>query len=295
MKEYIYRLINKLGYKIENKKNQKKRFMTYLSKFDCTQNINLLYRGRVFVNKINEFYPDLKIEDHKDGCIFKFSGLSIYVETPEEIFIISEVFIDNDYYFLNKEKCVVVDIGANVGISSLFFSTLPFVDKIYSFEPVPETCKQAEYNFSLNNSISKVAQLNNVGLGKNNRSEVFIFNNQMKGNTGVRGLLSPSYAARPNDFTEVEVEIKDASERISIISNENPGKKIVVKMDCEGAEYEIFENLATNKGLDHIDIFMIEWHDKGPEAIETALQNANFNCFSRNLGPRSGMIYAYKN
>lgn len=287
--------MHKLGYKIENKKNLKNRFMSYLTKFNCTKNINLLFRARIFVKKIDEFFPGLQIEDHKDGCIFIFSNLNIYVETPEEIFIISEVFVDNDYYFLNNDKCVVIDVGANVGISSLFFSTLPFVEKIYTFEPVPDTYKQAEYNFNLNKTISKVVQHNNFGLGKNNRPEVFIFNKEMKGNTGVRGLLSPSYALSSKDFMEVEVAICDASEKISIIKNENSGMKIVVKMDCEGAEYEIFENLAHSKCIDSIDVFMIEWHDKGSEAIEKTLQNANFNCFSRSLGPRSGMIYAYKN
>ncbi|OXA68929.1 hypothetical protein B0A61_04280 [Flavobacterium aquatile LMG 4008 = ATCC 11947] len=269
--------------------------MVYLSKFKIIENSNLLYRARVYVKKIDSFYPDLKIKNHLNGFIFSFSDVSIFVESPEEIFIISEVFVEYDYNFISTEKCIVIDIGANIGISSLFFSRLPFVDKIYSFEPVSETYQQAKNNLSLNEKINKVEQLNNFGLGKNNRSEIFIFNKEMKGNTGVRGLLSPSYAANSNNFIEVEVSIRDTSEIITQIKNENKVEKIVVKMDCEGAEYEIFENLTKSGVLNNVDIFMIEWHDKGSSVIEEALKKANFNCFSRNLGPNSGMIHAYKN
>jgi FkbM family methyltransferase len=294
MKNYIYRLINNLGYKIENKKNARRRDLKFLSKFDCIQNRNLLYRALKFVKIINEFFPDLKITDHPKGCLFTFSEVTIFVESPEEIFIISEVFVDRDYHFSISESAVVIDIGANIGISSLFFSTMTGVEKIYSFEPVLDTYNQAKYNFSLNDKINKVVQINNEGLGKNNRSEVFIFNKDMKGNTGVRGDLSPSYSSKDHVFSEVTVSICDASEKISAITNENLGKKIVVKMDCEGAEYEIFENLVANNCLIRIDVFMIEWHDKGPKQIEDVLKNNNFCFFSRNLGPNSGMICAYK-
>ncbi len=295
MKKYIYRFINKLGYKIENRQNSIDKEMSYLSKCKIVVNMNLLYRARVYVRKIDEFYPDLKIINHGNGLIFKFTDVSIFVESPEEIFIISEVFVEYDYNFIATQSCILLDIGANIGISSLFFSRLPFVEKIYSFEPVPETYQQAKKNLSLNESINKVVELNNYGLGKNNRSEVFFFNKDMKGNTGVRGLLSPSYAANSNNLSEVEVSIRDVSEVLTKIQHDNKGKKIVVKMDCEGAEYEIFENLAKSGVLDNIDVFMIEWHDKGANDIEQALQKASFNCFSRNLGPNSGMIYAYKN
>lgn len=295
MKKYIYSIINKLGYKIENRQHLVDNEMLYLSKFKITENINLLYRARVYVKKINEFYNDLEIINHLNGFIFKFSNVSIFVESPEEIFIISEVFVEYDYNFVSNQSSIIIDIGANIGISSIFFSTLKYVDKIYSFEPVLETYNQAKYNFSLNKSCNKIKEINNFGLGKNNRTEVFIFNKDMKGNTGVRGLLSPSYAANTFNVTEVEVLIKNASEILSRIIDDNKGKKIIVKMDCEGAEYEIFENLSVSGILKKIDILMLEWHDKGATQIEKLLQDANFNSFSRNLGQNSGMIYACKN
>jgi FkbM family methyltransferase len=295
MKKYIYYLINRLGYRIENRQNIIDREMIYLSKFNVAENVGLLLKSSFFIRKIDAYFEDLKIEDYENGLILIFNKLKIFVESSEEVYIVCEVFVENEYNIFRQSSSVIIDIGANIGIASLFFSTLDFVEKIYAFEPVLETFEQAKYNLSLNQNISKVHQFYNFGLGKDNRDETFFFNKNMKGNTGVRGLLSPSYANQNlNLLNKVDVKIRDASEIISAIREENLDKKIIVKMDCEGAEYEIFENLKKSGTLNFIDVIMLEWHDKGAKDIEIKLENSGFNYFSRNLGPNSGMIYAFK-
>ena len=292
MRYAFYKLINKLGYKIENRNNIKLNKINSLKKFHVISNHDLLYNAQEFVFKLEKQFSDFRIESHEEGFLVYFFNLKVYVESVEEFYILSEVFIEKDYNFITSEKVVIVDIGTNIGIASLFFSGMENVEKIYSFEPVLQTYNQAKLNFENNPISKKIAVFSNFGLGKNNREETFIFDKKVKGNTGVRGKLSNSYANNA-DVELAQVIIKNASEEFNTIINQNPNKKIVVKMDCEGAEYEIFESLS-NEMLQSVSMFMIEWHDKGSDVIVQKLLENNFNIFLRDLAPNAGIIYASK-
>lgn len=293
MKNFFYGLLIKLGYKVENIKKAKSAIETGLQRFDVLQNKNLLFRAHRYIENINREFPDLSISDSGEGVLVSFSGLKIYVESAEEFFIINEVFIEKDYNFLTPADCILVDIGANIGISSLYFSRISSVRKIYAFEPVADTFSQAKENFARNGKNDTIA-VENIGLGNSSRRETFIFNKMMKGNTGLRGKLSKSYA-QAQEYDERPVQIEDADGVFRRIISENPREKIVVKMDCEGAEYEIIGRLSETNLLGNIHAFLIEWHDKGAASIEQPLRDAGFFVFSRQLTPESGMIYCVKN
>lgn len=292
MKNSLYKLINKIGYRIENKNKIKASQIASLKRFGISENFELLFKSRNFINDLESKFPDLRIKNHNDGFVLSFSDVNLYVESVEEFYIINEVFVEEEYKFKTSESVVLIDIGTNIGTASLFFSLLDNVEKIYCFEPVLATYNQAKYNFSINESTKKVAAINNFGLGKNDRDEIFIFDKQVKGNTGVRGKMSSSYS---NNSTteEVQVKIKSAASEIQKIIDSNSHSKIVVKMDCEGAEYEIFESL-TSDIISQIDVFMIEWHDKGSKVIEDTLLKNGFNLFLKDLAPNAGIIYASK-
>lgn len=292
MKKTLYNLFSKFGYKIENKKKERKRRINYLSKFEAKINLDLLVKTQHFIECLNNLHDDLTIMDYKEGALFEFNNIKIYVETFEEILIVNEIFVKGDYNFFTGEKVVLIDIGTNIGIASLFFSQLDNVDRIYAFEPVDDTYSQALLNFRLNEDMLKVKEFKNYGLGKNDRNDVFLFNKNVKGNTGVRGAMSSSFVA--SQVEEKEVLIKRASVELDRISRENPEAKIVVKMDCEGGEYEIFEDLDQSGCITKIDYFILEWHDKGIETLGIVLRKNGFNYFSQNLSHNTGMIYAFK-
>ena len=214
------------------------------------------------------------------------------IETPEEFFILKEVFVEKDYNLLSNESSVVFDIGMNIGISSLFFGLQKNVEKIYSFEPVVNTYQQAVYNVGLNLGFSDKIQTFNYGLGGSTRVEKVLYNPQAKGNCGIR--LEASLVIDKDNAKEIEINIQDISTILPDLIAKHSQQKIVLKIDCEGAEYEILQKLDQSRLLTQIDVLLIEWHDGGSETIENILIENNFRVVSRYLTSISGMVYSFK-
>ena len=191
------------------------------------------------------------------------------------------------------EYVIFLDIGTNIGITSLFLSTKENIKAIYGFEPVPYTYKIAIGNLKRNN-ISNV-EIKNIGLGGFSRKEEFVFNSKHKGNSGLRGEASFSIRnLKEKEKTIVSVDIIDVSEEFLKIKKIHTQEKIGLKIDCEGGEYEIIDKLDLDGLLDQVNVLIIEWHDKGAEHIEDILIKNKFKIFSRVLETNSGIIYASK-
>lgn len=291
MKKFLYRIINKLGYNIYNKRNKDLEIKKKLQKFTVLKNYNLLFHSSHYIFILENKFQDLHITDSNEGLQVSFQNLVFNIDSLDEFLILNEIFVNKDYNFLSPEKCVLIDIGANVGMASIFFSKLEHVDKIYAFEPVQDTYDIALKNVK-NNNIKKIIRFSNYGLGNSDREEKFLFNRKARGNFGMRVKSNET----PNDSLETRsIFIKKASEEIDLILKENPDYRIVIKMDCEGAEYEILEDLHNSSLISKIDIFILEWHDYGADLLEQYLIENNYTVFSRDLGIVSGILSAVRN
>ncbi len=292
VKTILKYIVSKLGYKIININEKENMLNTKIDKLGIRSNRILLYNSFSYYEKLKQKFPELKIVEEDCGFIISFENLKIYIESTEELFILNEVFIDSDYNFLENKEIIVFDIGMNIGIASLFFASKINVSKIYGFEPVQETYKQAIKNIGYNPMLKDKIETFNFGLAKNNREESFYYTKWAKGNSGIRGLKSPTINQR-NDLIKIKIQLKNIVEVFQDILIKNNKFKLL-KIDCEGGEYEIIEALADSKLLTSFDVLLIEWHDRGPELIETILLKNNYKLISRGLSKISGMIYAFK-
>lgn len=293
MKKVLNKLISYLGYIVINKKKIILQKKTILQKYNVSENTELFVRSEKFIKELEAYFPKIRFTAHRDGFIAFLNDLQFYIESTEEFFILKEIFVETDYNYITQQESIVIDIGTNVGIAALFFSQFSFIEKIYCFEPVPDTYAQAKYNFSLNSQAHKIEVFKNIGLGNIERNETFLYNKEVKGNTGIRGNLSPSYKQTKN-VAEIDVIIKNASNELLPIIQANLSRKVILKVDCEGSEYEIFETLNETKLLQKFDVVMMEWHDRGPKELLEILSANGFQSFSKNLSPISGIIYAYR-
>jgi hypothetical protein len=76
------------------------------------------------------------------------------------------------------------------------------------------------------------------------------------------------------------------------------GRDIVVKVDCEGAEFSIFAALDAGGLLEDISAFMVEWHSidwrKTQHDLAAPLLRHGFVVFELSRGGENGLFYAVK-
>ena len=79
--------------------------------------------------------------------------------------LIVETFIEEQYKNLNVKDKNVIDVGANIGDSAIYFA-LKGATHVYAFEPYPYSYNLAKENIKLN-GLKDIITLINEGCGKN--------------------------------------------------------------------------------------------------------------------------------
>ncbi|GIV04211.1 MAG: FkbM family methyltransferase [Fimbriimonadales bacterium] len=202
--------------------------------------------------------------------------------------LFKEVWRD-DCYRLRAPRlslgATVIDIGANVGLFAIY-AAINFAAKVvYCFEPSATAVSSLRKNIEAN--------------GLEGRIQVFRFG--VAGAKGTREfLVSPTEVL--NRICEVGstagsrvviecVTLQDVFELCRVERCD------FLKVDCEGAEYEIF--LSAPPGLlKRFQRIAIEWHTSStnrPEELVSILQNAGFRVALQRLPRKStGYIYAQR-
>lgn len=229
----------------------------------------------------------------KDVLYARLPGdLSIEIQTAEEVFILHEIFVNNTYGYHFTRPSLVIDIGMNVGIASLYFANNERVESVYAFEPFTPTFKQAQENFKLNPEISQKITYHNFGLGAADRFEKVEYSSDHRGRVGLFG----TDLVRDQEYRSEKQEIRiwKASKALDSVIERDTTMSYVMKMDCEGAEYEILPELMESGWLSLFSVVMLEWHGDGSEMLVELLDKAKFRVFRLTSTGNIGMIYAIK-
>lgn len=258
----------------------------HLSNVSDAANISYYYAKRIYDLLGGRF----RSQDGK--LLLSFNGLQFQINDAEELYIINEVFIEEHYNYLNgDDSYALVDIGQNVGITSVFFAAKKNVTKVYGFELFPKTSELTRKNISLNNMQGKIIN-NSYGLGSSDQELSIPYSSRSKGRMGFDGVPTDI----KSDIIQEKVLVKDAYNEIAAIREAEKGNKLVCKIDCEGAEYDILNRLSEKGALSYFDVFLIEWHNNDdPGKLVRYLSDSNFHCVKKTFEEiTSGMIYAFK-
>lgn len=226
--------------------------------------------------------------------VVTLGDISLSARTEEDYFILTEIYYNQSYNFDFRERTVVIDIGMNIGAASLFFACRHAVEHVYGFEPFTTTYALAQDNFRRNPTLGAKITAHNFGLSHRNSTESLPYIEERKGNLGVNGMPN-NFTPAKNDVRIETIELREATTALRPILDAHPNSAIALKVDCEGAEYDIISNLAASGILERFSPVMIEWHRRGPQELLNALNKCCYRTLVFGDLPRTtGMLYGVK-
>lgn len=148
-----------------------------------------------------------------------------YCESNTEIFRTvkfgGEITSLGAFLFLLKPDDIVWDIGASVGLYSIYSTSI--VSQVFSFEPDPKICSRLQENVALNQLEHNITSINEA-IGKK-QGVISLHSDGLKGN-------SPSLSQLNRHSNTIEVKV-DTIDNLISKTNSHPS---VLKIDIEGAE-----------------------------------------------------------
>ena len=168
-------------------------------------------------------------------------------------------------YLENKPDAVVLDIGANVGIFSLYASK--YAKQVYSLEPAKEhfDCLVRMLDF---NSITNVKAINKALYTEN--TTLPFFHNPNKTMYSLHQAVADQ-SLNPETVETISLDKLFEDEKIEHVD--------LLKLDIEGTELEIINSEAFRVLADKIDTVVMElhsWNGRHPNQAKETLKQAGF-------------------
>jgi FkbM family methyltransferase len=181
----------------------------------------------------------------KEEDIFGFKVSFFNYETFLRLF--REIFVRRSYYFSsNAQAPVIIDCGSNIGMAVLFFKLIYPKSKIIAFEPDSDTFQILSKNIRSNN-LSDV-EIFDKALSSSEGRVNFYYSSSTQGS--LKMSLDPNRLSNPASRMVETVKLS------SYISSSVD----FVKLDVEGSELAVIEDLAKNSKLDLVKEMIVEYH-----------------------------------
>lgn len=188
------------------------------------------------------FLENLAREKESKKAQVSMGTKKFYIRTDQiDRAVLFEVFRDQTYsrHVTFDKHDVWMDIGGHIGAFSIDIADK--VSQVYTYEPVKANFDLLNENIALN-GLENVSTLNKAVVGNDDAKRDFYLDGSS--NSGGHSLIG---AQNP---TKIQVDCSNINEVLRILK---PNK---IKLDCEGAEYEILMNMDFT-GIEQI---VFEYH-----------------------------------
>jgi FkbM family methyltransferase len=233
---------------------------------ECENENGLIQKEYFLTNKLkkqgivinNKFIPEIKQSDSG-------GDYNTYCEVFEEEYYLSDMI----------KPCsgdIVVDIGSNIGISSLYFQ---------QFNPEKIICVEPGFMDICMDNLSKFDNVEFVEKAIYYKDGTSTFN-KLKSSAA-------SHLIENDSLTETSINVETININ-TLINNYNLEKIDYLKVDCEGGEKHLFETINDHYLHNNIRNIVVEYHSK--EIKDILLNKINLTLEKEN-GENIGMLYYY--
>lgn len=185
---------------------------------------------------------------------------------------IINIFVHNIYRNLPVERKIVIDVGANIADSCIYF-VLQGAKHVIGIEPLFKNYELAIQNIKVNNFEDKITLLPAGCSAKPGYANIRIGEEK-----GVGRKISGS----PNQGGAIPLLTLE-----QILRQNNVGHyETVLKMDCEGCEYDVILSSPDNV-LRRFSNILVEYH-YGPKNIKKKLEKSHFDISLFNISGQLG-------
>lgn len=214
---------------------------------------------------------DIIVQLRKYNLRFK-----IHLYKGHIITFFKEIFIKDAYHireFNLKDDSTIIDVGSTIGLFVLFVKSFFKKSKVIACEPLKENFELLKENIALNRMDNCICH--NAAVGAKSGRIGFI-----PGDTIATGHVDSSSGKGQNKGITVDcLSLED------IFEEDRVERCDLLKLDCEGAEYDILFNL-NDKIFDRINNIVMETHavdeEKSHGRIKHFLITKGYNTTSVN-------------
>lgn len=199
----------------------------------------------------------------------------LFQDSQTFVSLFEEIFVANTYLVrLSTDVPRIIDCGANIGMSILYFKMIWPAAHILAFEPDPETFGILQKNVE-RNSLPDVHLVNQAISGHEGEAPLYYHDDRAGAATaslvsargGTRSRVVPT--TRLSSFIDAPVDL--------------------LKLDVEGAEFDVLRDLAVTHKIDLIGRLVIEYHhniESGRDRLSEMLDLLERNGFGYQIETR---------